>query len=318
MSKDETEKLPEDLKKAISAELTKSVSGETIVMDKVTELASYIAAIRQPERYNPNIPFAVIPEFMQIADVESRMPHPARIRKHPKFVTVESFCQYFDEYKGGHEPKIFHMKDSSGLKIMAIMDMDLKGDNVLKEDGTLEKRIMPLAQWNEHKATLMMKFHEDYAAMRAISGTWIPQREFALFIEQYLHLFVEPEGADMLELAQELRGTRSANWRTGSRLANNQTSLQYVEEINAEAKGGNLVIPQYVTLRSPLFEGLFPIEYKAALSYDIGEDHKVSFSLRLMTKLEERQAEEMVLFDVKNRTEQPLYNVVSFDGLSAK
>lgn len=309
--------IPEDVAKSIASQLTKGHASESIVMDKVTEIASYIASIRQPERYNPNIPFAVVPEFMKKIDLEKDMPHPARIRKHPKFVDVESFCTYFEMYKGGHQPKIFHTKDSSGMKIMAIMDMDIQGETIMKEDGSVEKQVMPLPQWNSHKATLLMKFHEDYAAVRQASGQWFEQREFALFIEQYIHLFTDPVGADMLELAQELRGTRKASWRTGKRLGNNQTSLQYTEEIDAEAASGSLSIPQYITMRSPLFEGLEPIEYRAAFSYDIGDDHKVKFSMRLMTKLEEREAEEKVKSLVVEKTGKFIYNMSSFENLSA-
>lgn len=312
----EQNEVPEEMKRAIAQQLVGSTGGENIVMDKVTELASYIAAIRGEDRYNPNVPFAVVPEFMKVENLEKHMPHPARIRKRPHFVDVDSFCKYYDAYKGGHDPKIFSKKDSSGMSIMAIMDMDIEGRNILDENGDLEKRVMPLAQWNDHKATLLMKFHEDYAALRAASGQWFEQRDFALFIEQHNHMFLDPEGADMLELAQNLRGIRKASWRAGKRLSNNTTSIQYSEE-EVEASGGNIAIPQYITFNSPLFEGLEAVEYRAAFSYDIGDDHKIKFSLRLMTKLEEREAENKVKSLVAERTGSFVYNVASLEGLSA-
>lgn len=300
------DQIPEDMKKAIASQLVKSEGQENIVIDKVTELASYIAAIRTPEKYDPSVPFAVVPEFMKTIDLEQNMPHPARIRRDVTFIDVDSFVEYFSRYRKGQQPKIFCRKEDAGMLITAIIDMDIEGRDIYEGDE-IKQRVMPLPQWAQHKANLRLKFHEDYAIMRNASGVWLPQREFALFIEQNLPMFVDPVGADMLELAQELRGTRKASWRSGKRLDNNTTSLQYAED-EVEAKGGSISIPQYITLKSPIFEGLDPIEYKAAFSYDILEDHSVSFSIRLLTKLEERRAEEKVKDEVRKRTGEFIYN----------
>ncbi len=286
-------------------------SNVVISVDKIDEAAAWMAQARAPERYNPQIPFAVVHNSMVALDLEKHMPHPARIREKHTFTDVDSFVRYFNEFKVSHKPQVFASVDNTGLKITSIIDYHEAGE-VDKEPapdaGVQQGFMLPLPRWGSHVAALELKFHPDYAALRANSGKWMEQREFALFVEERLHLFVTPVGAEMLELAQELRGARSAKWIRGKRLENNATQLQYTEDVQAATASG-LNVPNNLVLITPLYEGLETKQINAAFSYDITDERELMLQYRLLTTLEERVAQDEVKAKVETGTGMKLLNV---------
>ena len=274
-------------------------------VDKIDEISAYLMRARSSESYNPSVPFTVVPNSMVALDVEKFMPHPSRIRRERVFIDTKSFNAYLNEFKPGHKPKVFAQNNSDGLKVHAIIDYDEAGT----EPADDKPGVLPLPRWGSHTCGLVMKFHEDYAALREHSGVWFSQKDFSLFVEEYNHLFVSPDGADMMELSQELRATRNANFIQGKRLNNGQVSLQYKEDVTATTAQG-MDIPEYLTLRTPLYEGLYPQEIKAAFSYDIDEERKLKLQFRLMTKLQEREAQDNVKFSIEHETGLKILNIV--------
>lgn len=286
-------------------QVVRDASRLVVNVDKIDEVTAYLMRARSSESYNPSVPFTVVPNSMTALDVEKFMPHPSRIRRALTFTDVRSFNAYLNEFKPGHRPKIFAKNDAEGLKINGIIDYDEAG-TAPEED---KPGHLPLPRWGSHTCNLVMKFHEDYAVLREVSGKWFAQKDFALFVEEFNHLFVNPVGADMLELSQELRATRNANFIQGRRLNNGQVSLQYKEDVTATTAQG-VEIPEYLTLRTPLYEGLPAEDIRAAFSYDIDEERKLKLQFRLMTKLQEREAQEQVKFSVQDGTGITILNTL--------
>lgn len=282
--------------------------------DKIDEVAALMSMCRSPDRYAADAPFAVVHQSMKVVDVEKLMPTPARTRKKITFTDVESFIEYFNAYKADGLPRVFVRTDNDGMKIMAILDFD-EAAGLTTQDG----RTLTLPRWGEHQVYLEMKFHPDYRTLRNSADTFMSQQDFALFVEENLHLFNEPVGADMLELAQSLKGIRNADWQIGERLANGEQNLKYVETVSAQASRKELAVPEYITLKTPLYEGFDDMIIKAAFRWRLVEKdgkHHIGFAYRLLTKLDERKAQEDVKKEISEKTEMKLLNVASFQNVT--
>lgn len=276
-------------------------AGISLQVDKLDEIAGYLIRARAPEAYNSDVPFTVVPEGMRILDLESHMPNPSRIKAHSEFVDVDSFCRYFNEYRANHRPKIFSMSNKTGLAVRAVLDYHEAGI----EGGEL---CMP--RWGDHVADLRLNFSPDYAELRENSGKWFMQNEFAKFVEANLHIFVKPVGADMLEMAQTLRGTKNVTWENGKRLSNGAISIQYIEDVKASNRD-YMEVPQELVMTGQIYEGLPPVQFNASFSYDINEERKLLLQYRLLTKLEERKAQEEVKAAIELQTGEKMFNVLA-------
>lgn len=287
----------------------------------VEEMAAWLVSISSPHIWDARIPFTLVPDGVKAIDFEKHMPEPRMIRKDVKFIDTPSFVSYFNLFKNSYMPRLFTKKDGLGMVILCVYDYDAPGNDVLVpttvEGETATKTSMPQPKWNKHLATLSLAFHPDYKELRDLSGKWQSQDEFSLFIEANTHLFKTPDGATMLELAQDLKGVRNANWQSGKRLANGQVALSYIETIEAKSTRGEITVPEYLIMSSPIFDGYDPQDLKAAFSWTM-DGNKVKFMFRLLTKLAEREAQDAVKVDVVKQTGLNLHHVSTFDGIVSK
>ncbi len=286
--------------------------------DKIDEIVSYLVGSRSPQAFDTRIPFTIVPEKLKLLDVEKHMPIPSRIRKNITFTEVDSFLDYFKLFKDTYKPRLFSRIDGNGIKFMCVFDYDGPGEvHGVTEDGKI--RISPPhPQWNTHVAHLNLSYHRDYKTLLDHADKWHDQEDFALFIEENTHLFVQPDSATMLELAQDLKGTRNVGWKAGKRLSNGRVSLEWIEEIEAKSVRGDVVVPESLKLISPIFEGFSPQDINAAFRYRLDGDGGITFSYRLLTKLAERQAEDEVRDRIVKEAGLPIWSVSTFDGIIAK
>lgn len=112
------------------------------------------------------------------------------------------------------------------------------------------------AGWGDHCAVLKLRPTEDWKDWAAASGKLYPQSDFAEFIEQHLPNFAVPSGADMLELAQTIKGATKVSWEHSKRLTSGQTAIEWREDTTATAgKKGQIAIPDVVELALQVYEG---------------------------------------------------------------
>lgn len=289
------------------------------VSSTLEETAAWMAMVRDPMQIDSKIPFMLVHQSMKILDFENNMPTPMRIRKAVAFIDSPSFVDYFKTFKLTYQPRLFCHTDEDGMKILSVFDYDLPGQIVKaateKEPGQITREA---PRWNSHTASLALAYHPDYKALRETDGHWFDQQEFALFVEENTHLFKQPDGATMLELAQHLKGHRTATWQRGKRLSNGENKLEFIEEIEGRSAAGDVLVPEYLDINSPMFEGYEPVDYRAAFRWKMDkDDNTIQFSYRLLTKLAERKALEDVKIDLVKQLGQPLYNVANFEGLTS-
>lgn len=271
----------------------------------VENLAGYLASMNLPNMYSQDTPLLVVPETITPRSIEEFMPRPARIRKSIRFTEATSFLDYFGAFHTRAFPRTFVTGDDAGMKFLTIFDYAMPPGK--------DENAVPL--WGDHRAYLELAYHPDYAELRKRNATWMSQEEFALFVEEHTHLFKSPTGADMLEMAQELKGSRTASWQSGKRLANNQVRLEYIETVDAKSVRGDLIVPEYLEMETPMFKGYEAQPVKAAFSWKMDGD-KVRFSYRLLTRIAERKAAEEVKTSIAVGTKLPVYSVAEFGGVT--
>lgn len=283
----------------------------------LTEIAAWLSNIRMPGVFDTRAPFAIVPESLTILDLEKHMPVPSRIRKKIMFSESASFLDYFTKFLDTYKPQIFTTGSYAGMKILCVFDYDGAGQ-ILPVEGEPEgstRNTLPQPMWNSHQAFLALNYHPDYAELKHSDSKWFKQGDFALFVEENLHLFVMPDAATMLELAQELKGSRNVGWQKGQRLASGANRLEYIETVDAKSVRGEIEVPEYLFMKMPIFEGYAEQEIKAAFRWRMDADSGVHFSYRLLTKVAERKAIDEVKAEITATTNLPLYSVSSFDGI---
>lgn len=245
-------------------------------------------------------PYIIVPEGIKSLNLEENMPAPVRVRKKVKFTDTQSFVGYFNAFKDGYKPQLFTAGNGTGMQILCVFDYD-------------EPQGSP--RWNQHQATLTLAYHPDYASLKKAENSWFSQGDFALFVEENLHLFTSPDAATMLELAQELKGHRNVGWQSGRRLSNGQTKLEYTEELSGKSSRGDVDVPEYLLMKTPIFDGYSEQEIRAAFRWRLDDGGKIFFSYRLLTKVAERKAVDEVKAQVTAQTALPLYAVSGFEGI---
>ena len=107
----------------------------------------------------------------------------------------------------------------------------------------------------QHTATLNLPYTRDWREWVERDGKTSGQVDFAEFIEDHLPNFVDPSGADMLELAQSFQATSKGDFASSQRLKSGETELLYTETISASAgKKGSLAIPDTFGIGIQVYE----------------------------------------------------------------
>lgn len=204
--------------------------------------AAYQAGLQQlaqaPRTASPN-QFVLLPHGFTVADLSAiaeKRP-PARLNHKPTFATVDSFCDYFNEFKDD-DSRIF--ADPTTRKFLAIMDYSSPD----------------LPQHCEHRASFTIALSSDFAKWKAKHGVRMDQEEFALFIEDSAPAFVHPDAATMREIATELHVENQVKFETGFRTQDGQVRFKYVEDLQGRAgKSGEIDIPPKFDISIPIFYG---------------------------------------------------------------
>lgn len=137
---------------------------------------------------------------------------------------------------------------------------------------------------DEHRAVFQPQPHPDWEAWAKRHGTWLEQVDFAEFVEERMDTIVTPDGADLLELSQDLRGHRGVEFQSSQRLADGQVQLAYVETLSTTKGGpsnGLVTIPPELVVETPIFRDGEPQRFGVFLRYRISQQGAVSFSLRI-------------------------------------
>lgn len=183
-------------------------------------------------------------------------------RDHPKRKTgttvvrdVESFGLYWDKHADTDFAEVY-ADDREGL-ISAVLDAN--GSTV--------------PGWYEHKLVYGLRRTTAWQTWIKHNRDLMGQTEFAELLEDNLPSIVEPDGAELLELAQTFTANTEVAFKSGALLADGSRELLYSENIEASGgRGGKkIVIPKRIVLALAPYEDNDLMPVSARFRYRISD-----------------------------------------------
>lgn len=178
--------------------------------------------------------------------------------------TAAAFAELVKRLK---EPTTVVFADQKNRRVGAVIDFS--------EGGSPSR--------DEHVVSFVPELHPDWQAWALVSGKRLDQVDFAEFVEERIDTIVEPAGADLLELVQDLRGHRNVEFQSSKRLSDGQTQLKYVEKLETKgAPGSGLVtVPPDLAIQTPVFRDGDPQRIEAFLRFRISDQGQLTFTVKI-------------------------------------
>ncbi|MEU4332357.1 DUF2303 family protein [Nonomuraea dietziae] len=99
-------------------------------------------------------------------------------------------------------------------------------------------------RWGDHRLYLTLKTTRAWSEWLDNDRKWLPQREFAEFVEDHLADIREPAAATMLEIATTFQAKQKVNFASATRLSSGDANLTWEETTDATAGAkGQLKVP---------------------------------------------------------------------------
>lgn len=188
----------------------------------------------------------------KIVDPEQFLEGPRRAKGTVAPQTVDDLARYVQRHDDTTQTTVW--VDADGQAVTAVLNDHPAGG----------------AAWGDHRATLKLKPTPEWQRWVALDGKLVDQEQFAEHIELGLPEIVDPDGATMLEIAQSIEGSKSADFKAGHRLQDGSVAIEYVETTAAKAgQKGELDIPARFRLAIAPFLGEEPAEISARFRYRI-------------------------------------------------
>jgi len=225
--------------------MSEAINAQTIANLAVAGMAQHVAG-------ENGTPFVILPPGHSIHDLEELLPAPERIRVTTRFISLESFMRYVNEFK--QEGTTVYISPDGSAK--GIIDGPSKG----------------APRWGQHIAHFTPTYSDRWRTWDALHKRAQGQKQFAEFVEDNNADFVAPPGADMLDIAQTLQAEQSAVFESGIRTDSGNVSLSYKKTTTAKAgQRGDLQIPSMFAIRLPILEGEPARTIEMRLRYDLTE-----------------------------------------------
>ncbi len=211
-------------------------------------------------------PFAIIPDGYRLQDTEDFQDAPRRTRASVKVLTLEMLIAYVNRFKAS--PTCFVTKDGN---VTAILDYD-------RPDSP---------SWRHHEVTFAPSVTDAWAAWTSKNGRWMPQTDFADFIEDHVEDVVEPTGADMLELARNLSMKRNVEFQSKVNLTNGDVQFNFTQETSTgSSERGTITAPETFKIGLRPYMGFDGFQMECRLRYRISDEGKLTFAFKIL-KLED-------------------------------
>jgi len=244
-----------------------------------------------PEVLEPgNLYSWVTPSGARVAEVDTEglLPAPRRKKGTYQVETVEALSAYAREHQDPERTTVWVAE--AGDMVTAVFN-----DNGPTEPG-----------WGDHRAVLSLRLTDEWLHWTRLNDQLVSQEQFAQHVEDGLPEIVEPDGADLLELAQHFYATTAASFRSVQRLRDGSVKASYDEEVTASAgHSGEMEIPGTFRLAVAPYLGEETYDLTARLRYRLDRG-KLSIGYRLLRPDDVRRA---ALADIRRRLGEELPRV---------
>lgn len=237
----------------------------TALVDPAATILNAGAALGNIRLVKPTdgAPVAVVPDgykmqVIPMALVEQWAGKPDRKKGWFHFDEVNSFIRYFNEHKTDSS-RIFAKITDTGAKFYGILNFH--GAESSFNDHICAVALRPTHEWTEWVLN---------------ANRHMPQAAFAAFLEDNSDWFIEPRGADLLELIADLEGKAHVDITQAVKLQTGAINLKFTETIELKAGGsssqsGDITVPKEFTVEITPFEGTRHQTMKARLRFRIQE-----------------------------------------------
>lgn len=237
-----------------------------------------------------------VPDGFTVEKVAALDPKlPGDVRQRETLIEQAAFCEYVNRFKTGST--IVRAKPSAPAMTA-----------VLNYHGESKGEKASPMHCN-HVAEFACDFDENWKRWRGIHGREMSQVDFAYFIEEMLHTIGEPNGADLLDMAENLKINRGVVFQNNKRLSNGTVDIQYKESDEATVgKSGNVAIPEEIQIVSPIYMLREPQVVKAKLRYRVEKGEPLRFRVDILNRdLIELEAFRVMAEEVANAVGCPVY-----------
>ena len=212
------------------------------------------AALSEHKYFDINdTPAVLVPERYRVQTFEEHRDRPLRIEQKVNAITAAAFADYVRRFC---DDGTVVFANSPATTFKAILDY--------------HQGVFP--DWCQHTVSYVCPHSKEWQTWSEKSGKVMNQAQFAEFIEDNLVDIVQPNGAEMLEVAKTLDARSNVRFKSAIRLDNGETQLVYEEMIDGAAGAkGQLKIPQTIKLALRVFQGEDPYEVEARFKYRIKE-----------------------------------------------
>ncbi len=193
-----------------------------------------------------------------LEDVEKHLPAPTRKRGSVTLYQPDSFVAYVNAY-ADVDSVIF--ADLLASTLTAVFDYHRAGEGS--------------ARWGEFRATYAPRLTKEWQTWTAMHRKHMTQVEFAEFLENNLPDIASPDGATLLEIAQNLQIRKDVNFRSSVRLATGETQFTFEETHRDDATKGEMKLPELIVLGLAPYEGIDRRGVDARLRYRINPEGKL-------------------------------------------
>ena len=224
----------------------------------------------------------IVPKDWKLHDFDNLLPQPRRTQETAPLHSVESFCEYINQFKRDNETMVFGMPGSSSPFIARI-------DYHTKEQPS----------WGEHKATLVTEFTTEWKDWTGNEKRKFSQREFSHFIDDNAKVITT-------DLAPLLLQVKEVNVKKGGHLRSKVDS----DGENADASSSVRIetgVPEIIDLGLSIWKFSDPFKIQARIYCHV-EDEEITFSYHLINS--ERALEQLFQDyrqEIADRTDLPVY-----------
>lgn len=225
-------------------------------------------------------PFTIVPTGFEIKSLAHLMP-PTRIKHAVALIDADSFCDYVNRFKNP-DTLIFASVSEHSARLTAVLDYHgapgrLAVDELQAGVSTATVATPEVPKYGSHRATLDLVQTPDWKAWLAADRKPKSQGDFAMWLEEFAHLFNHKDcvlkGAELLELITTLFAKQDVSYESLIRLQTSGFSCNYQETPTAGGNigGGKVELPPIIQAAMQPFEGSDPYLVSARLKVKIAD-----------------------------------------------
>ena len=125
--------------------------------------------------------------------------------------------------------------------------------------------------WRDDRIEYGTEFTPEFKTWANANGKMMSQVEFAEMLQDLRHTIIDPQAAEVVQIARTFTATKTANFESGVRIQSGDVQFSFVENTKAQSSG-TVEIPETITLFLPIFrDSRTAVEVQLDFRYDVSD-----------------------------------------------